>query len=473
MQVREDRMRINGKAWKPWLVLAALLLGATSVQAANRYVRAGATGGGNGSDWANAYPSLPGTLVRGDTYYIAVGSYGAYTFDDALSGSSWIHIRKATSSAHGTDEGWDASYGAGQAVFSEWKFRSGRYDVDGVTGGGPGNWESGHGIKVIGASSPLLDFNSNAADDILIRHVEATSSLGRDSTYETTIVQSVKDEPTEIWFSRTGISNVTFEYCYFHDIGAVFFHTFHMDNVMIQYNKFARNGENHPEMHREVWSAVGDDRVTWRWNWIEDSTNTAVFAYVNEGGVADGIEIYGNMIVQTGLQGVHASFFIDAAYTNVIPTNWKVCNNTLVGWISGGPGIILNTSGSGNQIYNNIWALHPASDTVPLSSSHDYNGFHSIIHWVSKVDMAPSLASGESHGQRFSTDPFVNSSLRDYRLKQATNAGIPLPSPYNVDMLGNVRGEDGVWDRGAFEFVVGNPPPVNRKPNPPTDVQVR
>jgi hypothetical protein len=213
--------------------------------------------------------------------------------------------------------------------------------------------------------------------------------------------------------------------------------------------------------------------VIWRWNWIEDATNTAVFAYVNGGGIANGIEIYGNMILQTGLQGVHASYFIDAAYTDVIPTNWKIYNNTFVGWISGGPGILFHASGSNNFIYNNIWALHPASDTVTLSPKHGYNSFYSIIHWVSQQDMAPSLASGESNGQLFNSNPFANSAARDYRLIRATNAGISLPPPYNVDMFGNVRGADGVWDRGAFEFTSVIPPPLRLIPNPPTNVQVK
>ena len=48
---------------------------AQTAQAAGdyHYVRAGATGLNNGSDWNNAWTSLPATLVRGDTYYIADG----------------------------------------------------------------------------------------------------------------------------------------------------------------------------------------------------------------------------------------------------------------------------------------------------------------------------------------------------------------------------------------------------------------
>src|SRR5947199_10429256 len=67
------------------LSLVALVLPTTS-WGANRYVRAGAIGNGSGSDWTNAYPDLPSSLVRGDTYYVAAGNYGVHDFVDTESG---------------------------------------------------------------------------------------------------------------------------------------------------------------------------------------------------------------------------------------------------------------------------------------------------------------------------------------------------------------------------------------------------
>src|SRR5436190_1969116 len=45
-----------------------------------------------------------------------------------------------------------------------------------------------------------------------------------------------------------------------------------------------------------------------------------------------------------------------------------------------------------------------------------------------------------------------------------TTAGVTLPSPFNVDMDGNTRGLDGLWDRGALEFGAmadTNPPTIS------------
>ena len=44
-------------------------------------VRQGATGLANGSDWTNAFTSLPATLQRGATYYLAGGSYPSVQSD--------------------------------------------------------------------------------------------------------------------------------------------------------------------------------------------------------------------------------------------------------------------------------------------------------------------------------------------------------------------------------------------------------
>jgi hypothetical protein len=90
----------------------------SAAHAASKYVRAGAIGNGSGADWANAYPTLPSTLVRGDTYYIADGNYGGYTFNTPTSGQQYIYIKKASGGDHGTDVGWNSSFGDGQVVFT-------------------------------------------------------------------------------------------------------------------------------------------------------------------------------------------------------------------------------------------------------------------------------------------------------------------------------------------------------------------
>src|SRR3989304_8100596 len=74
----------------PWIlvmpikVLLFLVISATlfvsPLFAASHYVRSGASGSGNGSDWTNAYTTLPSSLIRGDVYYVAGGTYSGRTF---------------------------------------------------------------------------------------------------------------------------------------------------------------------------------------------------------------------------------------------------------------------------------------------------------------------------------------------------------------------------------------------------------
>ena len=72
---------------------------------ATRYIRAGASGANNGTDWTNAYTSWP-TFVRGDVYYVADGTYSDLQCDTAVSGVQLITVKKAIEADHGTSTGW-------------------------------------------------------------------------------------------------------------------------------------------------------------------------------------------------------------------------------------------------------------------------------------------------------------------------------------------------------------------------------
>lgn len=96
--------------------------------AGNCYIRAGATGSGNGADWTNAYTGFgtksgqanPASMTRGVTYYVAGGTYSysvGLVFSTPDSGTTPITIQAATTTNHGTSTGWSNSYQS-QAVFT-------------------------------------------------------------------------------------------------------------------------------------------------------------------------------------------------------------------------------------------------------------------------------------------------------------------------------------------------------------------
>ena len=144
-------------------------------------MRQGATGGGSGTDWTNAYPNLPSALARGDTYWIADGSYGSYTFDDPLGGTSVITTRKATAASHGTNTGWNDTYGDGQATFGEMTFAHGYYVIDGARRN-ESNWadSSAYGIRISGSvySSRLNSSSGQCADNLTLRYVDVGATVG-------------------------------------------------------------------------------------------------------------------------------------------------------------------------------------------------------------------------------------------------------------------------------------------------------
>ena len=170
------------------IIFFGVLFFAKSSLAANHYVRQGATG--SGSDWSNAYGSLPATLTRGDTYYIADGNYASYIFDDAVSGTTVITIKKAMSTGygtgdHGTETGWSSSYGDGQAVFAEnITFYKGYYVIDGNgTHTIPSKNSSDYGFKIVNtqdANYGVITFGEwqETASNIIIKYVHAYNTYG-------------------------------------------------------------------------------------------------------------------------------------------------------------------------------------------------------------------------------------------------------------------------------------------------------
>lgn len=440
------------------LTLLFLLVVTTNIYADIHYVRAGATGTESGNDWTNAYIMLPATLVRGDTYYLSGGIYADYSFDDVESGTQYIFIKKATIGSHGTNTGWNDLYASSVAQIGSIKFFTGYYDIDGVTGGGPGGWTSGFGIKVYGGGvgGKVVNILGSFVNGLRFRHIEFEHDQGRDS----------HNSSEHIFYgpiysgSNHAANDVVVQYCYLHDVSGCMFITNVWSNVTLEYSKVARNGYSVvgiDSIHREAWSAIGDDNVIIRYNIFEDISNTAVIAIVNNGGgnVSDRWELYGNVFVKNTLDNSHVSSLMVLGYDNTMTiSNWKFYNNSIINM----SGSTMN-SGAGVQVncvaFNNLYYNNTGNAVGPQYFTHDYSFFSGNIRTegcTTSCDLDPDAAASEVHGQDSSGDPFVDWVNGDYRLKTSTNAGMSLPSPYNTDMNGNTRGADGLWDRGAYEF---------------------
>lgn len=431
------------------LVLSLFAIPSLSL-AANHYVRAGATGLADGSDWSNAFTALPATLIRGDTYYIADGNHPSYSFSTPVSGTALITIKKATISDHGTGIGWNNTFGASQAVFAnEIQFTTSNWVFDGQT---RTTRKSGHGFKIDNSVAPVDKsiWLFGAVSNITIRYTEVQGE-GINGT------NNIRE-----FYSIDGASNVTISYSYIHDTSCTPIVSSEINGFTLEYSTIARN-DSDPVCHSEGIADQGSDNVIVRYNVFEDIEGTGQIVVLNRGGpsiCADNWDIYGNVFMYHpgnpyNREGNGNGAF--AVISNECANNWRIYNNSFINLkfgLSPNARIAFSAStGTNRQIFNNLWydcreAAHGGTYTA------DSNYY-----------ILTAFNVGETNAQTNpATDPFLNWGNDDFHLSRATDAGIILQVPFNLDPEGIIRGADGTWDRGAFEFggtVIRPEPPTN------------
>ena len=180
---------------KRLLILLLALCG--GAQAANHYIRDGGTAstGGTGActNWntANACDALPATLVSGDTYYFADGTYSSWSGGGGAIEVP-VTIKKCSASDHGTETGYVATYCDGQAVYS------GQFNLGGGASGtiidgayrNETDWgdTNAYGFRSNGVYSNRLSSGA-CADNITVKY------LNVGLTDNTTVGGSVEDQP--------------------------------------------------------------------------------------------------------------------------------------------------------------------------------------------------------------------------------------------------------------------------------------
>jgi hypothetical protein len=410
-----------------------------------RYVRAGATGNGDGSDWTHACPDLTGVcagsaLVRGATYYVASGNYSAVSF--SVPGTQAITLKKASLTDHGTDTGWSSSYASGPASFPHWSFSSGNWILD---GNGRTNPTSGHGFKLdlpglnSGCSSSFctaiwLD-GTRDIDNIKFRYTEilgfgALVSRPLDGIYSAT--------------STGSASNISFSYGYVHEFGSP-------GRAMVAAGGGIRSWMFENSVVARIRGMALDDQgssnITIRNNFFEDIDATAVIVSENAGASATtaNMAIYGNIFWENNPSTYGTSNGVIACINGNICTNWRISNNTIAGFT--GPASLSgridfgssSSQSTGNISVNNLWYNSANIGTTGTWTQQDYNAYFSS-----------SGAPSEPHGQVESTNPFINSAAGDFRLTSPALAGLSLPAPYDSGILGAFANGSGLWSRGAY-----------------------
>jgi hypothetical protein len=419
------------------VAVAVYCLGGVSAQSQTTYcVRAGANGNGSGSDWNNAYPALPATLQRGATYYVAAGSYSSYTFDDPASGTSVITIKKATAAEHKTDVGWVASYGTEQAIFSaSLRFTTDYWVFDGATRN-EADWfnSSAYGFVISDNANVQIDERGiGGIDNITVKY---------------TYLKGINSSPgsggdigrRHIWIDRQGnpgsYSNWTISRCFF-QYGNVGIQVRECANFIVEYNAWADNWSSQPNNHGENVSAYygGNDGHIYRYNQSRNMIGTAAWA-VNQ---ANNWRLYGNVYADCEYGDGFVGFIGGSS------TGFQIYNETIIRPVY----FTRQISLGGNSVVKNcifmMGGSTPSFDGCTVSSSSFSAG---------------GTGTGAQTG--VPTSIFVNYAGGNYRLAAPTSVGEALAAPFNTDLTGTIRGADGVFDRGAFEFggVADTTPPV-------------
>lgn len=393
-----------------------LLFIAASANAATIYC--GPSGSGSGADFNNlaALPNNAG-FTRGDTYVVIKGAYGSKTFDEPETGSTLITIRKA-STADSAVAGYATSLFDTQATFDTFAFFSGYCTIDGVTGGGPGSWTNGHGIKIdnvqINPSYTSHNWNAGDGDNVTIRHCE---------------IDGTGQSGTTAAISIDFASNLTVEYCYTHHNAECFVRSLNSNGGLVQYNfvgEFCTDCS--PAIHGEIFSWKYNGSLTVRWNvfiWVE-STGGIMIANTS----ADSVSVYGNVFYRPpavtwtyGGDGVVGGW---VGRTDLGVYNMRVVNNTFINIPDQALSPLGITPGNNRIVRNNYFYN---SDTGLPSGSwdEDYNHYQD------------SGGESEANGTAGTGDPFTTldwASTNFARLSSPPSAGVSTLAIEQTDMWG-------------------------------------
>lgn len=431
-----------------WLTGFVILgLGVHHLPAATYHVRAGAAGSGSGADWINAYASLPATLSRGSTYYVATGTYGGYTFNTAESGVSMVVVKKATPADHGSNTGWNDGYGNGTALFTNyWRIQRGYFMLDGQVGGGPGSWTNGYGFKIQSLSKVNFQPGISVSDNrrnVTLRHVEVEGNGGDGDG-------GGGGQANDALSIGIDSDSTTVSFAYLHDAGRclIFGHGHNMFFEYVYGGKFESTDIEHAEI-ASLWASLPPTtmctNVTFAncvWSHMEGTGGLIMFA--------DGVKIYGNVFYRPANVTFPVAHGCISTWVNDggVFARVRVFNNTFINLGSSFPAF--NFSFGQNtgdiQVMNNIFY----NCRVDFSSvaQHTHNLF---------INTSGATASSEPTGATGSSAIFNDYLALNFTLKSNTVAGTNVGPPYHLDPNGVTRA---TWTRGAYEYssVIGAVP---------------
>lgn len=419
-----------------------------TVFAATKYIRSGATGTGDGSSIANAYPSF-GSVVwdRNNTYYICGGVYNEIvTIGKEESGSTWLVIKKYNKYDNGNDTDWNPDYAAAQAVINGRVILSNAYiNFNGVTG----DLNSGHGIKVkkypCGTDTHVVTLE-NGKSNIELSHTEiegcgmsfsASNDFNEDGVY----ANNAENYPT---------TGQNFSYLYIHDVPRDGITMVGNRDSIIQ-NCWLSNMINSGGLRGIHGQAIAFiippmDNIIVRNSFFKNIDGTAALALLGSNELLyNNILFYNNVLWSTDKTIFTYSPAAIFGRSQTSQSNILSYNNTFFNIKNPTTGMY-GTTISGNQSKNNLY-VNCEFQFNHIGVTQSNNDYYSNI--------GENIPVGENNQATESSDPFIDSSNSNFRLNVTSNAisnGVNFSSVFTTDIVGTLR--DSNWDIGAYEYYI-------------------
>ena len=309
---------------------------------------------------------------------------------------------------------FNANPAGGPVVIQQIIISSSDVVVDGVSGGGPDSWESGHGIVVMPKQNHVGILIKAGMKNIALEHIEV---IGTGANKNNGKMNALAME--------SGAGKVTVSHCWFHDTPKSTIKMRDNVDVKILFTKFARNYSDNTEgWHSSGISMMGGKQLDIAYCWFAELQGSAALMQMQDGDMRD-IRVWGNLITDC-----HDVSGLLICRTNKQAFNVAFHHNTIVN-CKGSMKVSFNKS-NGHSAYNNLCV-----DVNYFNYgwvSRDYlDVFNTVLNGGIKKEF-----SGKAHNRKLKERPI------DGKYRPLAKSEIkPLGAPFETDMYGrrfNARG---------------------------------
>ena len=425
-------------SWSVWFPIICF--------AGDWYVRKGATGSNNGTNWTDAWNEMNqinwDSVAAGDTIWLAGGTYtSVLAIGKSGTSQNRIYVKRvlSTDTVPTSAPGWNASYDSQVIINTDQGIYWGTTNVGSyVTIDG----QVDSGIRSItpGTSWDSSSVRITAANTgVTLQYIDMAGPAGSGLytfANDCKVLSFYNASPTKLIVSQSMLHGCVDQVMLL-GIG---------DGFIFEYNKLYDNNAQNSETYHPgtVASRACFGTMVYRYNEHYNWSTEGIMLGANSGDTCCTWKVYGNIwhspFAGSNPRTVEAQYCDSTLYyynNTVVDVSYSTIN-----LVNGG------TLSSASRAYNNI--VYNSGDINIGSGQRDYNAF--------------SGSNADAHGvSNMPSSAFTNYAGKDYTIvftvgvNYPRNKGYALASEYNTDPNRVTRGSDGAWDIGAYECVSGAP----------------